>query len=262
MGALAEIKVTDGDGVRRVTIDRPTKRNALTRLMMRALADAFAEADGDPCIRAILLDSAGPFFCAGADLAGLSSGALEEGNDPGFDFFVQLAKSRKPLVCAVQGPAIGMAVTMLLHFDLVFAAPSATFRTPFADLGLTPEGGSSFLMPERMGIAQAARFLLLGETIDASSALAAGLVSQIVESGEIATHAFAAALSLAAKPPRALAETRLMMRGHDLIERLEREQVTFRRVMAQDEFRDAIARTRNGLAAKRDTTTATHLRQV
>jgi enoyl-CoA hydratase/carnithine racemase len=251
MTTLGEIRLADGDGVRRVTIDRPSKRNALTRPMMRILADAFAEADRDPGVSAILLDATGNFFCAGADLAGLSSGVLSKEDDPGYDLIVQLAKSRKPLICAVQGPAVGMAVTMLLHFDLVFAAQGATFQTPFSELGLTPEGGSSFLLPGLMGVARAARLLLLGETVDARSALASGLISEIVDAQKIAARARSAAVALACKPPLALAQTKNMMRGGDLIEKLDHEQAIFRRAMEGDEFRDAVAQALEKLAAKR-----------
>jgi len=245
-----EIFVSDRDGVRRVVIDRPEKRNALTRDMMSDLADAFRGAEYDATVRAILLQSNGPLFCAGADLEGLASGPLNETNDPGYEFFQRLAQSTKPLICAVQGHAVGMGVTMLLHFDLVFAVPEATFQTPFSDLGLTPEGGASFLLPATMGGARAALLLMLGEAMTAAEAQSGGLISQLVDSGKLHGRAHSAAISLAKKPPRALAQTKKMMRDGRLIDQLNEEQRIFRQHMLMDEFKQAIEILRQRISEK------------
>ena len=124
----------------------------------------------------------------------------------------------KPIVAAVDGIAIGIGTTMLLHCDLVYASPSASLKIPFVDLGLTPEGGSSVLLARRCGMARASELLLLGEEISAERALSFGLVNAIVPGKDLRRHALAKAKALAAKPREALAATRKMLRGD--IERL------------------------------------------
>lgn len=248
----APIRSSDeAPGVRRITIDRPEKRNALTRPMMQALGDAFAAAEGDPDVRAIRLDTSGPVFCAGADLDGLAGDPLTEGDDPGHRYLKILAGATKPLVASVQGAAVGIGTTMLLHFDLIYAAPNASLRTAFVDLGLTPEAGASWLLPHRMGRVQAARLLLLGETIPAADALAAGVLTQVVPADALAAHAADAAARLAAKPPGALALTKQMMAGQgDLLKAMDDEQDIFRQRMLSEEFHAAIAAQRNRVVRK------------
>jgi enoyl-CoA hydratase/carnithine racemase len=240
-GATPEIRTADdGCGVRRITIDRPAKRNALTRAMMRALGDAFAAGEADPSVAVMQLESVGEVFCAGADLDGLAGDPLTAEADPGHRLLLILAGATKPLVAGVQGGAVGVGVTMLLHFDLVYAAPRTTFRTPFVDLGLTPEGGSSFLLPAIMGYARAAPLLLLGEAITAAQALAAGFITDVVPADALAERCAGAARRLAAKPPQALRITKSMMGRADLLAAMDAEQDTFRERMISQEFRDAI----------------------
>jgi len=236
---MNEIKTHDEAGVRRIVIARPEKRNALTRPMMQALADAVAAAEADDQVRAVLLTSEGGLFCAGADLDGLASGPLDE-VDPGHAFLLNLAAARKPLAVAVQGAAVGIGATMLLHFDLVFAAPAASLRMPFIDLGVTPEAGSTFILPAMMGRAQASKLLLLGEALSAADALACGLVTEIVAPERLAERAVEAARKLAAKPPQAMAITKDLMRAPKLLALMDAEQAVFRERLKSDEFRAAV----------------------
>ena len=134
-------------------------------------------------------------------------------NGPILDFIRALPKVKKPMIAAVDGIAVGVGTTMLFHCDLVYATPGSTFRTPFLDLGLVPEAGSSLLAPQRMGYARAFELLALGETFSAERALAAGLVNAIVPAGECEKAALSAARRLAMKPPEALALCRQLMRG-------------------------------------------------
>lgn len=228
-------------GVRTITLNRPEQRNALTRPMMQIIADALATADADPDTRAILLNANGKAFCAGADLDGLAGEPLTKHNDPGHQLLMNAARLQKPLVIAMQGPAVGIGATLTLNADLIYAAPEASLRTAFIDLGLPPEGGASFLLPERMGRQAAGRLLLLGETLTAEEALASGLISQIVAAGELPSKALAAARQLAGKPPRALAMTRQLMARAGLVDAMEHEQDIFRRFMREEEFTQAIA---------------------
>jgi enoyl-CoA hydratase/carnithine racemase len=244
MGTIASHPVADG--VARITIDRPDKRNALTHAMMQALGDAVLAAEADNAARAILLDSAGSVFCAGADLANLAESPPDADHDPGHRALMILAGARKPLVAAVQGAAIGMGATMLLHFDAIYAAPEASLRMPFVELGLTPEAGATFLLPTRIGHLAAARLTMLAEAVPAADALAMGLVTAVVPGNELGDAAMQAARRLAMMPPLALARTKAMMRDSDLAARMEAEQAVFRSMLGGREFTE-------GMAAKRRT---------
>ncbi len=227
-------------GVRTITLNRPEQRNALTRPMMQVLADALATAEADADTRAILLTANGKAFCAGADLDGLAGEPLTKESDPGHQLLMNAATLAKPLVIAVQGAAVGIGATLTLNADLIYAAPEASFRTAFIDLGLPPEGGASFLLPERMGRQGAGRLLLLGETLSAAEALASGLITQVVAAAELPAKVVDAARRLAAKPPEALAATRRLMARPGLVAAMEEEQDIFRAAMTQGEFRTAI----------------------
>ncbi len=124
-----------------------------------------------------------------------------------------LAAFEKPLVAAVEGPAIGIGTTLCFHCDLVYAAPGARFQMPFVNLGLVPEAGASLLAPQRLGYGRAAEFILLGEAFDAAVAHDLGLINAILEPGELYAHALAKAQALAAKPRDALLATRRLLRG-------------------------------------------------
>src|SRR5690606_30291238 len=135
--APAPVRVELADGLLRVTLDRADKKNALTQPMYGALADALIRAGSDPDVRVVLLQSTGDAFCAGNDLADFGLGA--DGESHTMRFLRELAATTVPLVIAVQGVAVGVGTTMLLHADLVHAAAGARFRMPFVDLGLVPE---------------------------------------------------------------------------------------------------------------------------
>lgn len=235
------ICITDaGGGLRRVTINRAEKRNALTRPMMQALCDAVTDAEADDSVRVLLFDSPGPIFCAGADLDGLSGAPLTPETDPGHQFLMALARARKPLVAAVQGPAVGVGATMLLQFDLIYATPSMRLRMPFIDLGLTPEGGATVLMPQLLGLRGAAGMLMLGEDMDAEQALASGMINEIVEPNQLSARTEAAARKLASKPPVALARTKSMLRSPALLTAMDEEQVIFQEMIRGPEFHAAV----------------------
>lgn len=242
-------RVEEG-GIARITIDRATKRNALTHAMMQALGDAVLAAEADDRVRVILMDSPGQVFCAGADLGNLLESPPEAARDPGHRALMLLAAARKPLVAAVQGPAIGMGATMLLHFDAVYAAPEASLRMPFVELGLTPEGGATFLLPARIGHVAAARLMLLAQPVSAADALAMGLVTAVVPAGKLAETALGGAHRLAALPPGAIAQTRAMMRTPDLAARMDREQEIFRARLVDREFLDGVVALQDRLRAK------------
>ena len=136
---------------------------------------------------------------------------------------------KKPLIAAVDGIAIGIGTTLLFHCDLVYAAPDATFATPFLDLGVVPEAASSLLMPQRMGYVRAFAMLVLGDPLSASDAVTAGFVNAIVPANDLDAAAIGAAQRLAKKPPEALAIARRLMRGDpsQVLSRIDEEAAAF-----------------------------------
>lgn len=207
------IDIETKDGVTVLTMNRPEKKNALTDAMYHALADAMATAEADDAIGAVLLAGAGGNFTTGNDLADFLKTAT--GGAPGEGvgrFLMAQTEGEKPLIAAVEGLAVGVGATTLFQCDLVYAAESADIRTPFVDLGLAPENGSSMLAPRLMGHQRAFELLALGEPFDARRAEAAGLVNLVVPAAELMKVALSAARRLAAKPRRSLLATRAMLR--------------------------------------------------
>ena len=195
------------------TLARTEKKNALTGAMYQALVEALAKASKDETIGAVLLRGKDGVFTSGNDVADfLAIGGSVEAT-PGTLFIRALAAFEKPLVAAVEGPAIGIGTTLCFHCDLVYAAPSARFQMPFVNLGLVPEAGSSLLAPQRFGRARAAELLLLAEPFGADRALELGLINAILPQSELVAHAISKAAALAAKPRAALLATRRLMRG-------------------------------------------------
>ncbi|HUN52557.1 MAG TPA: enoyl-CoA hydratase-related protein, partial [Candidatus Sulfotelmatobacter sp.] len=166
------------NGVLGIRIDRTDKKNALTFAMYTALADALEAADRDAGVRAVTITGSGDSYTSGNDLQDFLKG-LPEGESPAFRFIRVISELQKPIVAGVNGLAVGVGVTMLLHCDLVYAAASATFQIPFVNLGLVTEAASSLLLPRLAGHQRAAELLLLGERFDAATAQAIGLVNAL-----------------------------------------------------------------------------------
>lgn len=216
------VKVDHRGKVCEIRLARPDKRNAITDAMYTALADALEVADSDPDVAVAILHSEGRTFTAGNDLkdfiAVATAGHAHRMSSVG-RFLDGLTRFTKPLIAAVQGQAVGVGTTLLLHCDLVFAERDAQFSTPFAELGLTPEGAASVLMPARMGYVRAYAMLALGQIVSADAALAAGLVNEVVPAGSALERARNAAATLAPRPPQALAITKILMRGNQQVVR-------------------------------------------
>jgi len=158
-------------GVATLTFDRPDKRNAITGAMYEALAGHLQQAAADGAVRAVLVTGAGVAFTAGNDLKDFGEPRFAEPNSPVIRFMQTLAAFEKPVVAAVNGMAVGIGVTMLLHCDLVYVADDATFSMPFVNLGLVPEFGSTLLLPAIAGRVRAAEMLLLGRPFLAAEAV-------------------------------------------------------------------------------------------
>jgi enoyl-CoA hydratase/carnithine racemase len=212
---MSEVLVADDAGLRTIRLNRPEKRNALTRAMYGAMRDALREAAARPAIRAVLITGGPDCFTSGNDVNDFkarSATPAESGPTPARDFLFALRDCPKPVVAAVAGHAVGIGTTLLLHCDLVYAAEGAIFRMPFVDLGLCPEGGSSLLLAQRGGQLLANELLMLGDAFGPEVALRAGIVNAVLPAAEMMARAEAVARRLAAKPPAALAATKRLLR--------------------------------------------------
>jgi enoyl-CoA hydratase/carnithine racemase len=209
------IIVTDEGPIRILRLNRPGKRNAITDAMYEALAESLENAAVSKAVRCVVIAGGPAAFTAGADLRDFLHAAQHmEGLRPqAMRFLHRIAHAGKPLVAAVQGVAIGIGTTMLLHCDYVVAAIDARFSTPFASLGLVPEAGSSLLMPRLMGTRRAFELMVMGRPIDADEAKAVGLVNLLVPAGEVEEEALRAARQIAALPAEAVAASRRLIRG-------------------------------------------------
>jgi enoyl-CoA hydratase/carnithine racemase len=238
-----EIAVSDRAGARWVRIARPDKKNALTVEMYAALAEAIETASEREDISAIVFAAEGTTFTAGNDLGDFMNNPPAGMDSPVFDFLHALARSPLPLIAAVQGAAVGVGTTMLLHCDFVYATPNARFVLPFVDLALVPEAASSLLLPQAIGHLRAAEMLYLGKPMSAQEALGAGLVGAIVEADALEATVAATAAALAAKPRRALIETKKLVRGNvaAIEERMRVEGEVFGRRLASPEAKKAFA---------------------
>ena len=194
-----------------LTLARPEKKNALTRAMYATLADELEAAATDAAVRVVLLSGDGGAFTAGNDLFDFMMDPPRDETSPVFRFLRAAVGFPKPLIAAVEGVAIGIGTTLLLHCDLAYAAPDARFKMPFVDLGLVPEAASSLLIPRLAGGVRAAELLLLGDVFSAEAAREIGLVNAVVEAPTV--HALAVAARLAAKPPAAVRQSKALLRA-------------------------------------------------
>lgn len=241
--ADGHVTVSSDAGVTVVRITRPEKKNALTRAMYKALADALEEADAAAGIRCVVITGTADSFTAGNDLHDFLQAKPGEvsGAEP---FLRALPSFSKPLIAAVNGLAVGIGVTMLLHCDLVYAAETAAFQVPFASLGVVPEAGSSLLLPRLVGHLRASELLLLGDFFDAAKARDFGLVNGVVTAAELEAAALAAAAKIAAKPPGAIRETKALLKStatSTVVERIAQEGAIFAQRLHSPETREAMS---------------------
>lgn len=209
------VAITDLEGgVRLITLNRPEKKNALTGAMYDAMRAALAEADAGDRIGAVVFAGQPGMFSAGNDLADFMGHAGDGFSaSPALAFIRQLARTRTPMVAAVDGIAVGIGATLCLHCDLVYASPAARLRMPFVELGLVPEAASSYLLPLRVGRLKATELLLLSRPLDADEAQALGLVNAVLPADMMLEQAIAEATRLAALPRGALTASRALIRG-------------------------------------------------
>jgi enoyl-CoA hydratase/carnithine racemase len=238
-----QVIVTDDNGVRTLRMNRAEKKNALTQPMYAEMTRALRDAAVTDTIRCIIFAGSPGAFCAGSDISDFQKRA-EGGLKPiTVDFLHALVRNPKPLLAAVDGLAIGIGTTMLLHCDYVVATPSATFATPFTKLGLIPEAASSLLGPLRLGYARAFALLVMGRAMSAEEAKAAGLINAVVDHGALDSTVVQAAREIAALPAGAVALARKLLRGDldELARRVDTEAMSFKERLQSDEARAAFA---------------------
>jgi enoyl-CoA hydratase/carnithine racemase len=238
------VRAESAEGIARIALDRPEKKNAFTAEMYRSLGAALAAADGAEEVRAVLLHGTRECFSAGNDLADFLKPRASGEESPAAHLFRTLPAMKKPVVAAVAGPAIGIGCTLLLHCDLVYAGQGARFQLPFVPLGLVPEFGSTYLLPLLAGYQRAAELLLLGQPFTAEKARDAGLVNAVVPDAEVLAAAEKAARALAALPPESVRRTKALLRKTDaaaLEARIAEEAAIFAERLASPEAKAAMS---------------------
>lgn len=202
------------NGVLELKIARPEKRNAISRAMYEQLADALNEVEKNATCNAIILFGEGEQFSVGADI-GDFQGKRGAGDSPAVVFLRKLANTEIPVIAAVEGFAIGIGSTMLLHCDFVYAGQNARFRMPFVELGLCPEGGSSHLLERVVGLRKARDWLMSGRFFDADEALSAGFLTAVAPQGRALDQARTLAQQLSRLPSVSLRTTKRMLARDD-----------------------------------------------
>ena len=208
---MSHILSSQVEGVLTLSLNRPEKLNAITSAMYLDLVAGLRTASAESGIRAVLLRAEGAHFTAGNDINDFMSAASLDMDTPGFQFIRAIHEFEKPLIAVVQGRAVGIGTTALLHCDVVFAHPSANFSMPFVTLGLVPEAGSSYLFTELVGYQKAAEIFFSGESFDAQAAKEMGLVTRVSEDADSLAKSFAEKIAL--QPSAAIANTKALLKS-------------------------------------------------
>ncbi|WP_194755283.1 enoyl-CoA hydratase-related protein [Aliidiomarina indica] len=237
------VSVYEQDKVIRIHLNRPAKKNALTQDMYQVMTDALRNANERDDIAAVVISGEGDLFCAGNDLGDFLRHGELKSDSPVFQFLSTISQVDVTVVAAVQGAAIGIGTTLLLHCDLIYAAEGTTFVMPFVDMGLVPEAGSSQLIPLLCGHAKAAELLLLGAPFDAKKAYELNIVNQVVPGSELLSTVEHVASELAKKPIQSLRLSKKLLKAQPeaINDRIQRELKDFLVVLASDETQQIIA---------------------
>lgn len=236
------IVITRSTRILNIRLNRPERKNAITQSMYGRMADALVESAKGVDIRAVVITGTGDSFTSGNDLGDFANRSTTT-KAPVVRFLEAIRDIDIPIVVAVNGVAIGIGLTMLLHADLIFAAESATFSAPFVQLGLVPEAGSSLLLPLAVGNAWTNDILLAGRKLNAQEALQCGLVSRVVADDALAALAESTAQKLASMAPGAMRHTKRLVRANraSIAHAMERESELFATQLASTEFAECVA---------------------
>jgi enoyl-CoA hydratase/carnithine racemase len=236
------VKTAVVDGVMEIVLARPEKKNALNAPMYQAMIDGLRAGDRDPAVHAILFAAEGDLFTAGNDMEDFAATAAGTGEPKAVAFMEAIATTRKPVVAAVHGHAVGIGTTMLLHCDLVVIAADARLTAPFMKLGIVPEAASSLLMPMCMGHQKAFAMFALGAPVSGAEAVAMGLANVALPGAQVAAAARKICADLAAVPPGALVAGKALMRDPEmLIARIRKEAVVLAERVRSPEAREVFA---------------------
>ena len=237
------IKTGVVNGVATIEIARPEKKNALTRAMYIAMADALDAAVADASVRAVLITGQPGIFTSGNDIDDFTKRPAGT-ESPAIVFMKALLACDKPVVAAVTGAAIGIGTTMLLHCDFVYVSDEARLAMPFVSLGLVPEFASSLVVPLLMGHARAAEKLLLGDPFTGADAVDCGIANAVLPAAEVAPHARRVAERFNALPPGAVRDTKRLLRrarSAAVLETIDTESTTFAARLQSPEAKEAFS---------------------
>jgi enoyl-CoA hydratase/carnithine racemase len=227
-----------------ITFNRIEKKNAFTQAMYARMADEMDSAADDPGVRVIVFTGTGGVFSSGNDVTNFLKRTGDVNQEPpSLRFLSRLPVFPKPMIAAVEGPAVGIGTTMLLHCDLVYADETARFILPFARLGICPEAASSLLLPRIAGLQRATEMLMLGEPFDAERAREAGIVNEVVPSDQLHQRVAERAAAVAALPPSAVRATKTLIRHEtrqQTTEAMTREFELFAKQLASPEAGEAM----------------------
>lgn len=240
---MSQVTIETRDSALWVHMNRPEKKNALTLAMYEAMIAGFELAARDEAIRTLVITGAPGVFTAGNDLMDFMKSPPSGPDSPVVRFLRVLVDFPKPIIAAVDGPAVGLGTTMLLHCDLVLATERARFSMPFTKLGIVPEAGSSVLIPALFGRQRATEWLVLARPFDGEEAHAAGLVSRLVAPEELNAAAAAVAAEFAALPREAVTLTKRLVRygmKEAVEEAMQREALLFVERLAAPETMQAM----------------------
>ncbi len=238
---MNEILSSRSEGVLTLTFNRPAKMNAINSAMYKELVDQMRVAALDDEVKVVLFTANGDNFTAGNDIYDFLENPPDGTDADGFRFIFELHNFPKPLLAVVQGSAVGIGTTMLLHCEVVLATPTAALSMPFVTLGLVPEAGSSYLFPQLVGYQRAARILLTGEVFSAQAAESMGVVSYVGE--DALTRGLEIAAQISKQPPNAVRNTKALLKSgaHSSVNAvINAEGALFSAALKSDEARDAL----------------------
>jgi len=227
-----------------ITLNRNNKKNALNKSMYLDLCAAFQHASNTPSIHCVLIQGDENCFCAGNDLDDFIQ-CSQSGDLAAFDFVQVISSFTKPIVAAVAGPAVGIGTTLLLHCDMIVAANNSKFKLPFTQLGLSPEAGSSLLLPLRIGHNKAFELLVLGKLFKAEEALEYGIINQVCLPEELLTTANDIAKTIAQLPHDSVMTSRKLIKQSTqavMPQVIANEAQEFKRLVKSEECKNILAK--------------------
>lgn len=243
----ADIVITDEHGIRLLELNRPDALNALTDRMRREIEEAVRDFDADDALKALVLTGRGRGFCSGADLSAnepVEAATRRQRKQPRFWWHLPFEQTEKPTICAVNGVAAGGGIGLALSCDIVFAAESARFHPAFLRIALVPDNGVSHAIVRRMGYPQALLFLLRGEPLDASKALALGLVDEVHPGDSLLEAAMAVARAAASGPSVSIELTKRLLKDaarYDRATALLAEEIAINLARATEDNAEGVA---------------------